>query len=272
MSQAVLAREPAVRGSADGLLNAAATFWFVVTLVGQWLFLYYVVVFYGPSALHGDFAAWNRHPMTGPLYVEGDFWGNVAFGAHVALAAIIIAGGTLQLVPQIRARAAVLHRWNGRVFNVAAMLAALAGLYMVWIRGGTSGGSTNSAIISGNAVLILLFCGLAWRAGMARNIVSHRRWALRAFMVTNGVFFLRIGFAAWIMITQAEPSALAFYIFSAASYLVPLAALEVYFWGKSGGGAAKLTAASVVLASGLYMAVGLFGFYMIFVQRIVAAA
>lgn len=272
MSQAVLAREPSARGNADGLLNAAAMFWFLVTLVGQWLFLYYVVAFYGPSAMSGDFAAWNRHPMAGPLYVEGDLWGNVAFGAHVLLAAIIIFGGTLQLIPQIRARAAVVHRWNGRIFVVAAMLAALAGLYMVWIRGGTSGGITNGVIISGNALLILLFGALAWRAGAARDIVSHRRWALRMFMVTNGVFWLRIGFAAWIIVTQAEPSALTFYIFSAASYLAPLAVLEVYFWGKSGGGAAKLTAAGAVLASSLYLALGLVGFYLIFVQRILAAA
>lgn len=256
----------------EGALGTAAKFWFVVTLIGQWMFLYYVLAFYGPSAMSGDFAAWNRHPMAGPLYVPGDLWGNVAFGAHVALAAIIIFGGTLQLVLHIRARAAAVHRWNGRIFIVAAMLAAIAGLYMVWIRGGASGGATNGFIISGNAVLILLFAGLAWRAGAARDIASHRRWALRTFMVTNGVFFLRLGFSAWIIITRTEPSALTFYIFAAASYLIPLAVLEIYFWGKDGGNAARLTAAGVVFASALYMAVGLFGFYMIFVQRILAAA
>jgi hypothetical protein len=271
MAEAVITQAPP-RRIGDGAVGAAAKFWFVVTLAGQWVFLYYIVAFYGPTAMSGDFAAWNRHPMAGPLYVPGDLWGNVAFGAHVALAAIIIFGGTLQLVPQIRARAAAIHRWNGRVFIVAAMLAALAGLYMVWIRGGTSGGAINAVIISGNAVLILLFGGLAWRAGAARDITSHRRWALRTFMVTNGVFFLRLGFSAWIMITRAEPSALTFYFFAAASYLVPLALLEVYFWGKGGGSAARLTAAGVVFASALYMALGLFGFYMIFVQRILGAA
>lgn len=271
VAEAVITRAPS-RPIGAHALSAAATFWFVITLIGQWLFLYYIVGFYGPSALSGDFASWNRHPMAGPLYVEGDFWGNFAFGAHVALAVLITFGGTLQLVPYIRNRARAFHRWNGRVFIVTAMLAALAGLYMVWIRGGTSGGVTNGIIISGNAVLILLFAGLAWRAGMARNIASHQRWALRAFMVTNGVFFLRLGFAAWIIITQAEPSALTFYVFAAASYLLPLAVLEIYFWGKEGGGAAKLTAAGVVLASALYMTIGLVGFYLIFVQRILAAA
>jgi hypothetical protein len=271
MAEAVITQAPPRPLTGGGLLGAAAAFWFFVTLVGQWVFLYYIVAFYGPSAMSGDFASWNRHPMAGPLYVEGDVWGNIAFGAHVLLAVAITFGGTLQLIPQIRNRAPVIHRWNGRIFIVSALLAALAGLYMVWVRHAASERGVDDFIISGNAVLILLFGALAWRAGAARNIPSHRRWALRMFMVTNGVFFLRIMFSGWIIITRAEPTTLTFYIFAAASYLAPLAVLQVYFWGKDGGGAAKLTAAGVVFASAAYMAIGLFGFYMIFVQRILGS-
>jgi hypothetical protein len=272
MTDAVAVGAAAPRSLPDAALNAATRFWFFVTLVGQWVFLYYIVAFYGPGAISGDFASWNRHPMAGPLFVPGDIGGNVAFAAHVALAVIVIFGGTLQLVPQIRARAAALHRWNGRAFLVAAMLAALAGLYMVWIRGGSSGGPVNAVIISGNAVLMLLFAGLAWRAGIARDIALHRRWALRTFMVTNGVFWLRLGFSAWIVITQAQPSAFTFYLFAALSYLLPLALLEIYLYAREAGGAVKLGAAGLVFASAAYIALGLFGFYMIFVQRILGAA
>jgi hypothetical protein len=210
--------------------------------------------------------------MLDHAFTPGDIGGNVAFGAHVLLAAIIVLGGTLQLIPQIRARAAVIHRWNGRVFIVTAMLAALAGLYMVWIRGGAAGGIINDITISGNALLVLVFGALAWRAGAARNIASHRRWALRTFMVTNGVFFLRIGFSAWIIITQTEPNALTFHIFAAASYLLPLGLLELYFWAQDSGGLARLSMASIVFVATAYMALGLFGFYMIFVQRILSTS
>lgn len=271
MTEAVAVGVSTPRSLPDAALKAATTLWFFVILIGQWVFLYYILAFYGPGAMSGDFASWNRHPMAGPLFVPGDIGGNIAFAAHVALAAIIIFGGTLQLVPQIRARVPAVHRWNGRAFIMAAMLAAAAGLYMVWIRGGTTGGIVNNIIISGNAALILLFATLAWRAGAARNIASHRRWALRTLMVTNGVFFLRLGFSAWIIITQAEPSAFTFYAFAALSYLLPLALLELYLWAKDSGGAAKLSAAGVVFVSAAYMALGLFGFYMIFVQRILGA-
>jgi hypothetical protein len=254
-----------------GVLNMATALWFVVTLIGQWVFLYYIAAFYGPPALAGDFEAWNRHPMIERAFRPDDLAASIAFGAHVALALIIVFGGMIQLIPQIRSRAAGVHRWNGRVFILAAMLASIAGLYMVWIRGGTAGGIVNAVIISGNALLVLAFGSLAWRAGAARNIASHRRWALRTFMVANGVFWLRLGFSAWIVITRQEPDALTFYVFSAASYLLPLLLLELYFAARDAGGAARLAMAGVVFAASAYLALGIFGFSMIFVRMILAA-
>jgi hypothetical protein len=272
MTDAVLGRLADRKPFADNALGAATALWFVVTLFGQWVFVYYLFAFYGPGAMSGDFASWNRHPMIDEPIVRGDIVGNIAFAAHVLFAAIIIFGGMLQLVPQIRSFAPALHRWNGRVFVICSMLAALAGLYMVWIRDASRDGGADDVIISGNAVLILLFGALAWRAGMARNIASHRRWALRMFMVTNGVFWLRLGFSAWIILTQAPPSEFKFLLFTALSYLLPLAVLEIYLRAKDGAAAAKVTAAGIVFASSAYLALGIFGFYMIFMQRILGAA
>ncbi|MGD9968341.1 MAG: DUF2306 domain-containing protein [Hyphomonadaceae bacterium] len=270
MSEAIAGRLAARKPVADSALGAAATLWFVVTLTGQWMFLYYLIAFYGPGALSGDLASWNRHPMIDHAFVAGDTVGNIAFAAHILFAVIIILGGMLQLVPQVRARAPALHRWNGRVFVVCSMLAALAGLYMVWIRGEEAGGA-DDFIISGNAVLILLFGALAWSAGMARKIEAHRRWALRMFMVTNGVFWLRLAFPAFVILTQSQPSSLTFYLLTALSYLLPLALLEIYLQAKRSSAAAKLIAAGVVFASSAFIVLGIFGFYMIFVRTILAA-
>lgn len=272
MTEAVAVGASTPRSLPDATLNMAIALWFVVTVAGQWVFLYYLVAFYGPGAVTGDLESWNRHPMAGPLYVPGDLWGNIAFAAHVALAAIITFGGALQLIPQIRRRVIAVHRWNGRVFMVTAMLASLAGLYMVWFRADTNGKAVDDVIISVNGLLILAFCVLAWRAAAARNIASHRRWALRTFMVVNGVFWLRLGFSAWIVITQSEPSPLTFYIFTAASYLLPLAFTELYLATKERGGAAQVSMAGLVFAATLYMAVGIFGFMMIFVRMILGGA
>lgn len=257
---------------ADGALNTAATFWFVVTVTGQWVFLYYIVAFYGPGALSGDFQTWNRHPFIDNAIVAGDIAGNLAFGAHVLLAATLALGGALQLAPQIRARAISFHRWNGRMFMTAAILASLAGLYMVWIRGHQQTGVVGAIAITLNSALVLLFAVIAWRAAASRDIARHRRWAMRTFMVTNGVFWLRLMFPGLVVITQAEPSTLTFHVLSFASYLIPWALLEIYLHAKdNGAAAARWAAAGMVFAVSGFMIVGLFGFYMIFVQRIVGA-
>jgi hypothetical protein len=252
-------------------LDAAAAFWFAVMVIGQWIFVYYIAAFYGAATLSGDFAAWNEHPFVRG-HVPGDTIGNLAFASHVMLAIIITLGGTLQLVPQIRARAAWLHRWNGRAFLVTAMIVSLAGFYMVWLREGAER-ELNDLVISFNGALILLFAALAWRAGAARNIASHRRWALRALMVVNGVFFLRLLFSGWVLLTQSEPNLTTFYIFEFASFLLPLAILELYLRARDNGGAIlRGAAAGVVFGASAFMAIGTFGFTMIFVVGILSGA
>ena len=45
-----------------------------------------------------------------------------------------------------------------------------------------------------------------WRTAAARNFASHRRWALRTFVVVNGVFFLRMMVFGYIILAQAPPT------------------------------------------------------------------
>lgn len=258
-------------GARAPALDIAAAAWFAVMVIGQWIFVYYIAAFYGQSTLTGDFAAWDRHPFVRG-YVAGDTIGNLAFAAHVMLAIVVTLGGTLQLLPQIRARAAWLHRWNGRAFLTTAIVISLAGFYMVWLRENVSGG-LDDVSISLNGVLIVAFALLAWRQAAARNIASHRRWALRALLAVNGVFFLRLLFSGWIMITQSEPSALLFYVFEFAAFLAPLAILELYLRARDGQGPILQGAATVVLAGvTAYMAVGTFAFTMIFVVGILSGS
>lgn len=254
-----------------GLLSAAAAFWFAVMVIGQWIFVYYIAAFYGAATLTGNFEAWNSHPFI-KGHIPGDTIGNLSFAAHVMLAIVITMGGTLQLVPQIRARAAWLHRWNGRTFMVMSIAVSLAGFYMVWLRQGATP-EPHNLTISFNGALILIFAALAWRAAAGRDILSHRRWALRTLMVVNGVFFLRLLFSGWLLLTKSEPSTLTFYAFEAASFLLPLAILELYLHARDKGGAiARAGAAAVIFGASAYMAIGTFAFTMIFVVGILSGA
>jgi hypothetical protein len=115
-------------------------------------------------------------------------------------------------------------------------------------------------------VLIISFGLLAWRAAMARDFVAHRRWALRTFMVASGVWFMRVGYMAWLILNQGpagitETSDGPFDLFwSFASFLLPLALLELYLHAKSGSGVAlKFFTSSVVAIFTILTAIGIFG-------------
>lgn len=251
------------RPAAERTLTAAAGLWLAVALVGQWAFVTYILTSYAWPAAQGNIEAWADRALKG--YEPGDTAGNLVFGAHVLMAAVMTFGGALQLVPQIRARARSFHRWNGRIFLLTAFTISLGGLYLVWVRHATST-LLGEIGITANALLIFAFGALAWRDAAARNIASHRRWAMRTFMVANGVWFMRLGYMAWTILNQG-PVGMGdnldgpFDIFLGfAAYLVPLAALEVYLRVQDHGGQmGKAVAAGVLLVLTALTAVGVFG-------------
>ncbi len=91
--------------AASRSLPIAAGFWFAATAFGQIAFLAYIVGFYGPTLVSGDFALWARNENLGHGYVPGNGLGNLLFAVHVGLAAVLTLGGLLQLLPALRRRA-----------------------------------------------------------------------------------------------------------------------------------------------------------------------
>ncbi len=240
---------PAYRPANRALSNAAA-FWFIAASLGQWAFVLYIIAFYGPRTLSGNLLALNDKPhVTG--YVLGDMVGNTHFLLHVLLAAIVTAAGILQLVPSIRQRWPALHRWNGRVFMSTALIATLTGFYLVWIRGSQLGMGSNVSI-SLNGALILIFVALAWRSARQKDFAAHRRHALRAYLLVNGVWFLRIGIILAGLILPSFGIEIsyeggAFVIVSFASWVVPMSILELYFNAESAKQAGKKYAVAALL-------------------------
>ena len=247
---------PVRRGTADAraalALTAAARFWFVATVFGQLVFAAYIVSLYGGAAVDGNLNGWNRVMSHG--FVRADLAGNIVTAVHLLLAAVIMVGGTLQLIPRLRARAPSFHRWNGRVYLAGAVVAALSGLYMLWFRGAV-GDTVQHLGTSLNAVLVVVCAGMALRRALARDFAAHRRWALRLFLCVSGVWFFRVGLMFWLAV-NGGPAGFDINTFtgpflsflSFAQYLLPLSVLELYLRCGAGGGVAARYAAALVLA------------------------
>jgi hypothetical protein len=245
---------------ANGTLQRAASLWFLTAVAGQWLFVYYISAFYGPTAISGDYAAWDRNTNMTDGYVAGDAAGNVFFLAHVLAAAVLTFTGALQLVPQIRASALAFHRWNGRLFMIAAIGAALAGLYLEWVRGTglrSPTGLSSAFGVTLNAALILAFAVLAWRAVRRQDVSSHRVWATRLFLVVNGTWFMRVGFRAWMVLTGGAFGGSTFFTYwSFAAYLLPLAIYELYLRAKTATPSTQYAMAACLVALTVATAIG----------------
>ncbi len=249
---------------ANNALKGTAVLWFLTAVAGQWIFVYYLSVHYGGTAIQGDWSAWSEGGPQG--IIPGDTLGNISMVMHILLAVIVMFGGPLQLIPKIRSRFPTFHRWNGRTYIVGAIAGSLFGLYMIWTRG--SVGATIQHIgTSLDGVLIMVFAFIAVRFAAARNIVRHRRWALRLFMVVSAVWFFRIGLMAWIILNGGPVGMdmetftgpfLTFWSFG--QYLVPLVILELYLRTQDKAGAAgRLAMAAGLLVVTLVMGVGIFG-------------
>ncbi|MEL6916573.1 MAG: DUF2306 domain-containing protein [Bacteroidota bacterium] len=249
---------------ADKALNFSAQLLFWVAIAGQWLFAYYIAIFYGGSAIQGNLAAWTKRMIHG--FIEGDYMGNAFVLLHILLAFIITFSGPFQLIPQIRNRFPMFHRLNGRAYIFTAFIISFGALYMVWGREALVGGLYGQVAISGNAVLIILFAAFALRTAMVRNFTAHRRWALRLFLVVSGVWFFRIGFGIWIFLNSgAAPGSTQdltgpfdqfLYV---ANYLLPMVFLELYFWGKEQSGIlGKFIVSGILLTLVGLLAVGIF--------------
>lgn len=247
---------PAQTALAQRLLTRSGQVWFLTAAAGQLMFVYYIVAAYLPDTLAGQFALWND---TGLIkgHVPDDGFGNLMFITHVLLAALMTLAGLMQLTAPLRNWAPRLHRMSGRVFLALAVYLALGGLWMVWGRG-THLNDIGAVAVTLNTGLILVFAALAVHFAMKRDIARHRPWAMRLFMVANGVWFIRMFYSAWFL--TAGPVGVSsrmdgwFDIFvSFGVMVIPLTGLELYLRAqKSRSTALKWSSTLVTLiAAGL---------------------
>ena len=203
-------------------------------IAGQYMFVLYILIFYSWVISTGAYEKLNGHGV-----IEGDAIGNFMLGTHIVLAAIIMFGGPLQFIPSIRKRYPVFHRWNGRIFFAVALITVFAGLYMNATRG--AHGGLVLALGNGlNALLIVGFSFMAWRTALHRDFVSHKKWAVRAFLMVSGVWYFRVGYGLWILLTgftavgaNANLTGPFDRFLAFGHSLVPLLLIELYFIAKA---------------------------------------
>ncbi len=113
----------------------------------------------------------------------------LAFLAHVVFAPVALGLGAVQFYPGLRRRRPQMHRWIGRSYGVAILIAGLGSLGMT----ATSNGGIVAQLGFGLLALVwLASTALGVRQAMARRFDAHRRWMIRSFALTFAAVTLRL--------------------------------------------------------------------------------
>jgi len=214
-------------------LKKSVETWFFTATIGVWIFGYYVIQFYGSTALAGDWASWNEAMPHG--HIPGDSINNGAMIAHILIAAVVLVGGPLQFIEWLRIKARRFHRLNGKIYIISAFLLGINGIFIVLYKG-TVSGLLGDISMSINALLLIVCAYYSWIHAKKKDFKTHRKWSIRLFLVMSGVWFFRIGLMFWLFIhgeavwfdmeTFSGPF-LTFLGFG--QYIIPLILAEVYF-------------------------------------------
>jgi len=249
-----------LRWSGTGL---AAIAWLSAAFFGT-----YIVFFYAGAIAVGTPAQWNAN-LPG-LFEPRAPIGTAGIAAHFAAGGIILLLGPIQLIARIRNAAPAFHRWAGRIYVLAALIAGLGGLAFI-AANGTIGGAAMNVGFGGYGVLMALAAVQTWRHARARRLpgrlASHRAWAIRLFALAIGSWLYRMDYGFWILFTGGvghTPDYRGWFdlVMDTAFYLPNLAVAEAFIRARVAPGrpALQLGAAALLAGAAGFIALATFQF------------
>lgn len=150
----------------------------------------YILGFYLASYLMGNLENWNLGILPG-LYDSQNTKSTFGMGLHFAAGGLILVLGFIQLVESIRTSYPAWHRWIGRIYVVSCLATAMGGVFFIFFKG-TVGGLSMDIGFGLYGVLMFISAILTWKHAVNRNILLHRAWALRLFVLAIGSWLYRI--------------------------------------------------------------------------------
>jgi len=99
MSTAVLNHRIKANSGANHASKAPASFWFLLAVLGQFIFAITVASFYGLTALKGGFMAWNQ-PLPQNT-VAGNTIGEVVLAGLILCATLMSVAGAFHLISRV---------------------------------------------------------------------------------------------------------------------------------------------------------------------------
>jgi len=165
-----------------------------IALAGLLAFGAYIVL-RAAGATPGNFEQWRALVDGLPMQSAQVWVANLGIGLHFAMGTILVLAWPILLSSRIRARHRAVHRWTGRVYATAGVLAGVGGLSFIL----THGAYTRAASIAFAAwgAVMMLCAIMAFVHARAKRFDRHRAWAIRLFAMVLGSWVFDLEIRAW---------------------------------------------------------------------------
>ena len=178
----------------ERLLRWTGRFFYFAAMAGLGVFGAYIVL-RATGTTFSNFGQWRELVAGLPMPTASVWIANLGIGMHFVMGTILVLAWPILLSARIRARHRAVHRWTGRVYVTAGLLAGIGGMSFIL----THGAYTPAASIAFGSwgAVMMLSAIRAYAHARAKRFDLHRAWAIRLFAMVLGSWLFDIEFRAW---------------------------------------------------------------------------
>ena len=166
---------------------------YFATLTGLGIFGTYILL-RGAGATFRNFDQWHDLVSGLPMRTAAAWIANLGIGMHYLMGTVLVLAWPILFSSRLRARHRAVHRWTGRVYVTAGILAGVGG--MSFILAHHNGSAAHTAFALWGAVM-MLSAVMAYVHARAKRFDLHRAWAIRLFAMVLGAWVFDLEYRVW---------------------------------------------------------------------------
>lgn len=166
---------------------------YMAALLGLGIFGAYILL-RATGVTSQNFQQWKDLVSGARMHAPADWVASIGIGIHYFMGAVLVLAWPILFSARIRARHRQVHRWTGRVYVSAGLLAGLGGWSFILAH--HDGGAPHIAFAIWGSVM-MLSAALAYLHARAKRFDLHRAWAIRLFAMVLGSWIFDLEYRAW---------------------------------------------------------------------------
>ncbi len=185
-------QKPTMNPAKDPAFRWTGRVFYFAALIGLGIFGTYILL-RAFGATFANFYQWKG--LFSDVSLEpSELIASIGIGMHYFMGAVLVLAWPILFSSKIRARHRLVHRWTGRVYVTAGLLAGVGGLSFIFAHHTGTWDHTAFGIWGG---VMMLSSVMAYVHARAKRFELHRAWAIRLFAMVLGSWIFDLEFRAW---------------------------------------------------------------------------